>query len=241
MGDSKKFYSDNILVEAEKQIIDNLKVFLTTCVNEKQELDTGYDICMRYMEQVTGVYPVSLENRVHTEILLHLEKFIRGKLKITCDNKFKELCVKPMQDICEVIITEEYMRKEQPYSLGNLIKRLVEEFMEKHEKAMLVPYGKEYFIKAILYFLKSTFNEENEKWCLVVSGLKSSQGEQQSMYELELEMINGEKGIAPSVSNAEKMLYYLSCDLTESDIDQLVKQNPKYTLKETVRFVNQPI
>lgn len=104
---------------------------------------------------------------------------------------------------------------------------------------MTVPYTKEYFIKAILYFLKSTFNEESEKWCLVVSTLKSSQSIEQSEYEMELELVTGQKGISHVVTSAEKMLYYYSCSLTESDIDLIVKENPKYALKETARFVSQ--
>ena len=74
-----------------------------------------------------------------------------------------------------------------------------------------------------------------------MSALKSSQGEQPSFYELELEIVNGEKRITHDVSNGEKMLYYLSKNLSESDIEQLVKENPKYSLKENARFVSQPI
>jgi hypothetical protein len=175
LGDTKKFYPDHCLIEVESIVIDNLKVFLTGCINDKQELSTGYDICMRYIEQITGVYPVALEKRIYTEILVHLERFIRNKLKYICQEKFTQLCALPHQDICELIVAEDYLKQNDSLTLGNLIKTYVEEFTINLEPVIPIPHSKEYLIKGILYFLRSTFNEENEKWSLVVNWITRSQ------------------------------------------------------------------
>ena len=61
------------------------------------------------------------------------------------------------------------------------------------------------------------------------------------MYELELELVNSEKGIKEGVSTAEHLLFYFWEDLTEADVMGLALANPKYGLKENVNFVGLPI
>jgi hypothetical protein len=61
------------------------------------------------------------------------------------------------------------------------------------------------------------------------------------MYELELELVNGEKGIKDVVSTAEHMLFYFWEDLTEADVMGLALANPKYGMKENVSFLGLPI
>jgi hypothetical protein len=167
LGDSMKFLPDAGLANTEKEVIDNLKAFLLGCINDKQEVTTAYEICTRYIELITGVYNSALQGRIVAEIQVHLEKFTRVKLKQLCYDKFQQLNSKPLQDICEVIITEDYIQQSEPFTLGNQVRQFVDEFMAQADCV----YGKEYFLKGILYFLRSTFCEVSERWLQVVCTL----------------------------------------------------------------------